>query len=147
MNLITELREKSAKAEITKSEVIAEIKAAFDRYLNSDELENYLRCKIGKTEIKERKVFMIVEFWEYHSGCSTTQFRCGGYTWYNPENEEGWESHTYKGVELRTIDKEVCNYLSSRLVSRMNELGFYLISKEDQNSRFGYYDTHFYFGW
>lgn len=147
MNLINELREKSVSAEIIKNEVIAEIKNAFDTYLNSDRLENYLRKRIGNTEIKERKVFMKVEFWEYHSGCSTTHFHCGGCEWYNPENRDGWNSDTYKGVELRTIDKEVCNYLSSRLVSRMNELGFYLVSKEDQKSRFEYYDTHFYFGW
>lgn len=147
MNLINELREKSANAESIKSEVIAEIKNAFDKYLNSDKLENYLRRRIGDTEIKERKVFMAVEFWEYHDGCSTTHFHCGGAEWYNPENRNGWDSHTYKGIELITINKEVCDYLSTRLMSRMNELGFYLISKEDQKSRFGYYDTNFYFGW
>ena len=147
MNLINELREKSANAEATKSEVIAEIKSSFDKYLNSDRLENYLKRRIGDTEIKERKVFMRVEFWEYHDGCSTTHFHCGGCEWYNPENKQGWKSHTYKGVELRNIDREVCDYLSSRLVSRMNELGFYLVSKDDQKSRLGYYDTHFYFGW
>lgn len=147
MNLIIELREKSANAESVKSEVIAEIKNYFDKYLNSDGLENYLRQRIGTTEIKERKVFMLVEFWEYHSGCTTTNFHCGGKTWYNPENKDGWDSHTYKGVELRTIDKEIGNYLSTRLMNRMNELGFYLVSKEDKKNRFGYYDTNFYFGW
>ena len=147
MSLINELRVQSANAETIKSEVIAEIKNAFDKYLNSDRLENYLRKRIGSAEIKARKVFMDVEFWEYHSGCSTTSFRCGGCVWYNPENKDGWESHRYRGVELRTIDKEVCDYLSTRLVNRMNELGFYLVSKEDQKSRLGYYDTNFYFGW
>lgn len=147
MSLITELREKSANAETVKGEVIAEIKNAFDKYLNSDRLENYLRHRIGTDEIKARQVFMDVEFWEYHSGCSTTHFRCGGCEWYNPENKYGWESYKYKGVELIAINKEVCNYLSERLVSRMNELGFHLVSKEDQKSRFGYYDTNFYFGW
>lgn len=147
MSLITELREKSANAEVIKSEVIAEIKNAFDKYLNGDRLEDYLRNRIGNQEIKERKVFMSVEFWEYHDGCSTTHFHCGGCAWYNPENRHDWKSRRYKGVELRTIDKEVCNYLSSRLVNRMNELGFYLVSKEDSKSRFGYYHTNYYFGW
>lgn len=147
MSLISELREKSISAETTKSEVIAEIKNAFDKYLNSDALENYLRKAIGDTEIKTRKVFMKVEFWEYHSGCSTTSFYCGGKYWYNPDNREGWSSHTYKGVELKTINNEIGGYLSERLTSRMNELGFYIISKENQNGRFGYYNTHFYFGW
>ena len=147
MNLINELRAKSANAETIKSEVIAEIKNCFDKYLNGDGLETYLRSRIGDTEIKERKVFMMVEFWEYHDGCSTTYFHCGGGVWYNPENKNGWESHRYKGIELITINKEIGDYLSSRLMSRMNELGFYLVSKEDQKSRFGYYNTHFYFGW
>lgn len=147
MNLINELKEKSAKAEITKSEVVAEIKNDFDKYLNSDRLENYLKRIIGNSEIKARKVFMKVEFWEYHSGCSTTHFHCGGYEWYNPDNRDGWESHTYKGVELITINDEIGKYLSTRLTDRMNELGFYIVSKEKQNGRFGYYNTHFYFGW
>lgn len=147
MSLINELRAKSANAENTKSEVIAEIKTYFDQYLNSDALESYLRKRIGTSEIKERKVYMGVEFWEYHDGCSTTHFHCGGKAWYNPETKDGWSSHYYKGVELKTIDKDVCRYLSSRLVSRMNELGFYVVSREESNSRFGYYDTNFYFGW
>ena len=145
--LINELREKSANAETTKNEIIAEIKNAFDTYLNSDKLETYLRNKIGKTEIAERKVFMKIEFWEYHSGCSTTHFYCAGAEWYNPENKDGWASHTYKGIELREIDREIGEYLSTRLISRMNELGFYVVSKEYQKSRFGYYERYFYFGW
>ena len=147
MNLINELRAKSANAENAKNEVIAEIKNYFDRYLNSDKLEDYLRRSISASEIEARKTFVFVEFWEYHEGCTTTNFTCAGMRWYNPENTHGWGSHYYKGIELRTIDKEICDYLSERLVTRMNELGFYLVSKEDQKSRFGYYDTHFYFGW
>ena len=147
MNLITELRTKSTNVECIKNEVIAEIKTYFDTYLNSDGLEDYLRRSINDSEIKARKTLLIVEFWEYISGCSTTHFACAGKWWYNPENKEGYDSWKYKGIELRTIDKEIGNYLSTRLVSRMNELGFYLVSKEDQKSRFGYYETHFYFGW
>lgn len=147
MSLITELREKSANAEVIKREVIAEIKTAFDKYLNSDRLEEYLRKCIGTTEIKERKVFMMVKFWAYHSGCSTTHFHCGGCVWHNPENRDGWESRRYKGVDLQTISDEVCNYLSSRLTSRMNDLGFYLVSKKDDKGNLNYYNTLFYFGW
>lgn len=147
MSLITELRTKSANAENIRNEIISEIKNYFDKYLNGDGLENYLRSRIGDQEIKERKVYMSVEFWEYHDGCSTTSFRCGGKTWYNPENKDGWASHYYKGVELRTIDKEVGNYLTTRLINKMNELGFHMVSKEDEKNRFEYYSTRFYFGW
>ena len=147
MSLINELREQSNIVENKRAEVIAEIKASFDRILNSERFEEHLKRYIDASDIKARKTFMNVEFWEYHEGCSTTSFRCGGITWYNPENKEGWESHRYKGIELCSINKEVCSYLTSRLMNRMNELGFYLVSKEDKKSRFDYYHTNFYFGW
>ena len=147
MNLINELREKSANAENTKSEVIAEIKNYFDKYLNSDRLEEYLRHWIRSDHIKERKVPLFVEFWAHHDGCSTTHFHCGGGNWYNPENKDGHKSWYYKGIELRTIDNEVGEYLSSRLMNRMNELGFYTISKEKQKSSLDYYEMKIYFGW
>ena len=147
MSLINELREKSANAEAIKREVIAEIKASFDTYLNGDGLENYLRKRIGNSEIKERKVMLWVKFWAYHSGCSTTHFYCGGCAWYNPENRDDWESRRYKGVELQTISDEICSYLSARLMNRMNELGFYLVSKKEDKGCLNYYNTNYYFGW
>lgn len=146
-SLINELREKSTKADNIKNEIIAEIKHDFDKYLNSEQLESYLRRRIGDAEIKERKVFMCVEFWEYHDGCTTTNFHCGGHTWYNPAVKDGWESRTYNGIELNAINEEVCDYLCQRLTSRMNEMGFHVVSKDKQRSRFGYSDVHFYFGW
>ena len=147
MSLINELRAKSANAEATKSEVVAEIKRAFSSYLDSDDFENYLRRRAGKEEIQKRTLPINIQFWAYHSGCSTTYFNCGGYTWYNPENEEGYPSHSDKRVELVTIQDEICSYISNRLKSKMNELGFYLVSTEDAKGRLNYYHTLFYFGW
>lgn len=146
MSLITELKVKSNSADNVKKEVIEEIKGYFDKYLDEG-LENFLHQKIGNKEIKERKVFIMTEFWEYHEGCSTTHFYCAGKFWYNPEIKDGWESHNYKGVELRTINEEIGGYLTTKLEERMCKLGFTLLSKEKQKSRFGYYNTHFYFGW
>lgn len=147
MSLINELRAKSEIVENKREEVIAEIKASFDKVLNGERFEKHLERYIDASDIKDRKTFMNVEFWEYHEGCTTTYFKCGGIVWYNPENKDGCNSHTYKGVELRSINKEVCNYLASKLMDRMNELGFNLVSKEAQKSRFDYYHTNFYFGW
>lgn len=147
MSLINELKAKSASVENTKTAIVAEIKASFDKILNSERFEEHLKKYIDASDIKQRKTFMDVEFWEYHDGCSTTQFKCGGVYWYNKENKDGYESHRYKGVELRSINKEVGEYLSAQLEKRMGELGFEMISKEPQNSRFGYYDVHYYFGW
>jgi hypothetical protein len=147
MNLINELKTKSENAENTKQEIINEIKKYFDEYLDGDKLENYLKQIIGESEINKRQVFMKVEFWGYHDGCSDTHFYCGGKMWYNPENKSGWKSRSYRGVELRTIDEEIGEYLSAKLMDKMEQLGFNVLSSEKQNGRLGYYNKHFYFGW
>lgn len=147
MSLINELRAKSTEVTNAKAEIVAEIKASFDKFLDGEKFEEHLRKYIDASDIKRGKTFMSVEFWEYHDGCSTTHFSCGGVRWYNPENRDGYESHKYKGIELRSVNKEVGEYLSTKLENRMRELGFEMVSKEPQNSRFGYYDVHYYFGW
>ena len=147
MSLINELRAKSAEVENTKEKIIAEIKASFDKILDGKKFEEHLKKYIDTSDIKCRKTFIDVEFWEYHDGCSTTHFSCGGIKWCNPENKHGYESRRYKGIELKSINKEVGEYLSMKLENKMRELGFEMVSKEPQNSRFGYYDVHYYFGW
>ena len=147
MDFISELRAKSEQAENHRASVIAEIKASFDKFINSEQFEERLKRYIDTSDIKQRKTFMKVEFWEYHSGCSTTHFHCGGFEWYNPDDREGWASHRYKGVELSQIDEEVGKYLSSLLENRMRELGFYMVSKENAKGRLGHYHYNYYFGW
>lgn len=147
MSLINELQEKSNNADMVKQEVITEIIKYFDEYLYSEELEKYLRSRIGDREIKERKVFMMVNFWKYHEGCSSTYFHCGGKSWKNPENPESYKSDEYKGVNLNSIHTEICVCIKEKLTERMKELGFRLVSKEKKTSRLGYYEVHMYFGW
>lgn len=147
MSLINELKAKSNQADNTKQEVIQEIKNYFDEYLNGEQFENFLKANIREDDIKKREKLLLVEFWEYSSGCSTTSFYCGGKYWYNPECKDGWGSHAYKGVDLKTVDKEVCRYLAQRLISRMDDLGFKLLRQEDKTSWLGYYNRHFCFGW
>jgi len=147
MSLINELRIKSNNADNKKQEVISEIKEYFDNYLNSDQLEKFLRANIKEDDIKARKKLIIIEFWNYASGCSTTSFYCAGLYWYNPENKEGWESHYYKTIELRSIQDDVCDYLEKKLRLKMEDLGFTLLSKEDKKGKLEYFNKHFYFGW
>ena len=147
MDFITELRAKSENVKNTKVEIIDEIKARFDDYFNSDRFENYLRERIGRDELDKRQVTLYVKFWEYQSGCSTTHFGCGGITWCNPENKDGYESCIYKGIKLQTINFEVCQILADKLIAKMGAMGFALLSQETQTSRFNYYDKHFIFGW
>ena len=147
MSLIDELREKSNKLESTKNDIIAEIKNDFDKYLFSSEFEDYLRSRIGKEEALKRKVGINVEFWAYHSGCSTTHFSCGGYTWYNPENPNDWESHDYKGFALVNFQNDICGYMAAQLRVRMSELGFHQVDNENLSGRLNYYHMYFYYGW
>lgn len=147
MSFINELKSKSTALEIKKTEVIEGIKKSFDNFFDSDSFESFLKLKIKEEELKERKIFLMTEFWQYSSGCSTTRFYCAGATWYNPENKEGIDSWKYKGINLKDINVEVCTYLSSKLKQKMKEMGFDLLSEEDKTNRFGYYKKHFYFGW
>lgn len=144
MSLINELKIKSNNADNVRQEVIGEIKEYFDEYLDGDGLENYLRKNIHKREIEERKVCLMVIFWEYHEACSETHFACGGKSWINPENKYGY---SYKGVNLESVHKEICEYVAARLLKRMKDLGFNFLSQTTRNSRFGYYNTLYYFGW
>jgi hypothetical protein len=145
-NLINELKAKSDRAAATKADISAEIIKIFEKCLDK-QLEDEVRGRIGDTQIKERKVYMQVSFWEYHSGCSTTQFRCGGFTWYNPENHDGWESRTYKNFTLKDIHEPICKHLDNYLERKMHDLGFYTVERTHRISRLGYYETDFYFGW
>ena len=147
MNLINELRTKSNNIEMIRQEVIEEIKAYFEEYLYSENLENQLKKRIGERQIAERKVCLIVDFWAYRSGCSSTYFHCGGKTWNNPENPKDYASQTYKGIELFDIQKEICVALRDKLVKRMSELGFKLIEDKDETSWLKYYKHLLYFGW
>ena len=107
-------------------------------------MEKFLEKYITEDDIKERKVFMKVEFWEHHEGCSPTNFHCTGKTWTNPEDERSWY---YKDIKLIDINEEVCNHITKKLIDNMEVLGFNLLSKEKSKSRFDYYHMNFYFGW
>ena len=146
MSLINDLKAKSNEVENTKKSIIEEIKAYFDEYLEN-RLEKFLEKRIGEEEIKERKVCLRVSFWAYKSGCSTTNFHCGGGVWFNPIEKEGYKSQYYKGIELETLDKEIGDYLSKKLKNKMQDLGFSLIIERKIESRFDYYDMAYEFGW
>lgn len=147
MSLLNELKNKSENIENIKKSIIEEIKRYFDEKFETDALEKAIKSRIGKRELEERKVYLCTSFWAYHDGCSDTYFGCGGICWHNPENEKYYESRYYKGVELQTIHKEICPYLSYKLKDKMQELGFKLLSEEDKEGYLKYYDVSYYFGW
>lgn len=143
MSLIDQLKAKSDNVAKNKQEVIEEIKKYFDEYLDSDKLENYIEKSVSQQELAERKIYMMVDYWLHHDGCSGTKIYCGGKAWHNP-SRDSWE---YQGVEVKEIGDEICPYLSRKLVARMKALGFTCLSEDYKTGGLGYYQASFYFGW
>ena len=138
MAFIDELRNKSDMYETVEKEVINEIIDEFREYFDAGKFEAYLKRWIDATAIKKREAVLLVNFWNYSSGCSDTCFRCGGKVWKNPEGT-GWNSHNYKGISLYDINREVCQVLFSILCSKVERMGFTIKNIENDEGWLGYY--------
>ena len=138
MAFIDELRNKSDMHETIEKEVINEIIDEFHEYFDSGKFEAYLKTWIDATAIKKRECVLLVNFWNYSSGCSNTCFRCGGKVWENPEGT-GWNSQNYKGIYLHDIHREVCQVLFSILCSKVERMGFTIKNIGNNESWLGYY--------
>ena len=138
MAFIDELRNKPDMHGIVEKEVVNEIINEFREYFDSGKFEAYLKRWIDATAIKKRECVLLVNFWNYSSGCSNTCFRCGGKVWENPEGT-GWNSHNYKGISLYDINREVCQVLFSILCSKVERMGFTIKNIENDETWLGYY--------
>ena len=138
MAFIDELKNKSDMYETVEKEVANEIINELRKYFDSGKFEAYLKKWIDATAIKKRECVLLVNFWNYSSGCSDTCFRCGGKVWKNPEGT-GWNSHNYKGISLNDINREVCQVLFSILCSKVERMGFTIKNIENDESWLGYY--------
>ena len=138
MAFIDELRNKSDMYETIEKEVINEIIDEFREYFDSGKFEAYLKRWIDATAITKRECVLLVNFWNYSSGCSDTCFRCGGKVWKNPEGT-GWNSHNYKGISLYDINREVCQVLFSILCSKVERMGFTIKNINNNETWLGYY--------
>ena len=138
MVFIDQLRNKSHMHEAVENEVANEIINEFREYLDSGKFEAYLKRWIDATAIKKRECILLVNFWNYSSGCSDTCFRCGGKEWKNPEGT-GWNSQNYKGVYLHDIHIKVCQVLLALLCSKVGSMGFTIKSIENDETWLEYY--------
>lgn len=138
MTFIDELRNKSNMHETVEKEVVNEIINEFRKYFDSGKFESYLKRWIDATAIKKREAVLLVNFWNYSSGCSDTYFRCGGKEWKNPEGK-GWNSQNYKGVYLHDIHREVCQVLLAILRSKVESMGFTIKNIENDETWLKYY--------
>lgn len=128
MTILEQFKKASQEAGDNKESVIKEIIEYFKTNLKVEEwLERVLQNKCNKTAIDNRRYSSIVEYWQYHSGCSPTNFYCLGVRWVNPENHE---SNTYKNVKLTgEVSKTVVNALVSMCVSELQKLEFAVSTK------------------
>ena len=138
MAFIDELKNKSDMYETVGKEAANEIINEFREYFDSGKFEAYLKRWIDATALKKREAVLLVNFWNYSSGCSDTCFRCGGKEWKNPEGT-GWNSQNYKGVYLHDIHRKVCRVLFKILCSKVGSMGFTIKKIENDETWLKYY--------
>lgn len=143
MKLIDEIRNEQKQHDNDTQIVKNEILDKFKNYFESEIFKEFLKqkCKDAIND-NEKEIGFKVEFWEYRTGCSPTNFSAAGYSWrLKPEKKD------YKGITLRNIQNEVCEDIWNNLKSTVQELGFTIIRSNDYESRFGYFDKKMTITW
>ena len=145
MSFIQEIKEIENERKEKENDVINEIVNYFNEKFNDVKYEEYLKKRI-KEEINNSKKHLTlnIEFWNYHSGCSETNFSCGGITF-----KLDYGKYDYKGIELYDIQHKVCDKLSVLLCDKLEELGLTIVSKtrHDNEYRFGYHNEKIIVSW
>lgn len=138
MNFAEILREKTDEINVIKKEVVDEIVDKFNNYLNNGNFENYLKKIITDSDLEKGYKTLYSEFWQYQSGCSGTNFTIAGFKFRNKEvSEYSFESNYYKGIELKSIQKEVIDNCLNHLYTKLEEMGFkYKCEKYEIHKRF-----------
>ena len=145
MSFIQEIKEIENERKEKENDVINEIVNYFNEKFNDVKYEEYLKKRI-KEEINNSKKHLTlnIEFWNYHSGCSETNFSCGGIKF-----KLDYGKYDYKGIELYDIQHKVCDKLSVLLCDKLEELGLTIVSKtrHDNEYRFGYHNEKIIVSW
>ena len=139
MNLAEKLNTKSMELASANDEVENEIFAYFAEIFRSGKFETLLEKELTKRResLVDKKFTMILEFWDYTSGCSDTHFSIWAYQWKNPL-ATSWESRDYKGVHLHDIQRSCGSRLLELAKSELLKMGF-KVSVEDDESWLNYY--------
>lgn len=137
-NLANKLNEKSLEVAATYNEVENEIFAYFAEIFRSGKFEALLEKELSKKHnLVDRKYTIILEFWDYSSGCSDTHFSIWAYQWKNTE-ATSYESQMYKGIRLHDIQRSCGSRLLELTKSELLKMGF-KVSVEDDESWLNYY--------
>lgn len=139
MNLFEKVTSASNAIDATKIEIKNEILNKCAKYLNSEEFDAYLEKRMDKNALDKRTLTLYTDFWEYHSGCSATHFRCANWYWFTPDCEKySWDSHYYKGVRLEEIHKDIVEGFCGLLKEAMMDKGFSNIHINRKINNLGY---------
>jgi len=134
MNLADTLNNKSNELNNTNETVVKEIVEYFKQELEKDNYVKYIEKRCSEKEaLLRRSTTLELEFWGYASGCSSTLFRTSGIRWNNPENPKGYESYTYKKVDLRDIQRKVGPQILELTLNKLKDLGFSVSSRSNES--------------
>ena len=137
MNLAEKFNKKSEEVENRVEEVTNEIVLYFKNIFETGQFEDVLERNLTKENKIDRRKILFVEFWDYSSGCSDTNFRVGFHTWKNPEGR-GYNSRRYKGLDLYNIQKDVGKKLLNLTEYYLKDMGF-KVTVEDNESWLHYF--------
>ena len=135
MGFIEDLQNVKTETENKNENVVMEILKHFRTQINSTKFEDRLKKRLTDSiKDNKRETRLEIEFWDYHDGCSATNFYASCCdTW-----ELAYGEHYYNGVRLTDVSKEVVNHhLLPMFIDKLRELGLtYRI--EEYGGRLGY---------
>ncbi len=153
MDFLKEIEEMENKRKDAENIVINDILKYFEEKMNSERFKNILKNNYIKDAINSGKnsFDLMIEFWDYQSGCSKTYIYVGGCGKFELNDiTDNYDSyHNYKGIRLSDIHKSICFKLSMMLKNKLEELGLKVSSSErlDDNYRFNYYTEKIKVSW
>lgn len=151
MSFLDEIKEIETNRNDRENVVIDDILNYFKDKLYSDNFKNNLKDNYIKRAINNGKDYceLMIEFWEYHSGCSNTYISVGGCGRFELKNDSSDSPYNYKGIRLYDIHKRICSKLSDLLKTRLSELGLQVVAteREDDKFRFDYYKERIKIKW
>lgn len=145
MSFIQEIKEMEKDRREKENDVINEIVNYFNEKFNDVKYEEYLKKRIEEEiNASKKQLNLKIEFWNYSSGCMSTNFSCGGKVF---KLEYG--KYDYKGIELYDIQHKVCDKLSILLCNKLEELGLTIVSKtrHDNEYRYDYHNEKIVVSW
>lgn len=143
MNFVDEINKIQDDFDNKVAKINEDIIDYFKKYLDGDSFKNKLRDEITyQIEHGKTCITLNVEFWEYSPGCSSTYITCG-FRRYSLNGDET----EIDDIRLRDIHKPLCRTIYRMLSSKLEQLGFKIITTGVNESRFNYFKEYITITW